>query len=256
MGIIRGGLLFFAGILFLISLLVGNILLTMILSLSYENVKIEFADVVKKNVDVNFNQNFLKMQTDCQNRSEYILNLNVYDQSSISVPCSVVSQGQDSVINYVVEDILNESYYKKYDCKLFDCPSEKNAPFVYVSEHSKNYWKNWFYYSLLASLILIILIFLLIENKRGIFIDVGGLIIFSSLPLLFLNWIVSNFNFADILFSKAKIVFWMVFIIGLILVSIGIALKFWNFWEGDADVTKKEVKEVVKEEVSKQTKKK
>ncbi len=243
MGIIRGGLLFFAGILFLISLLVGNILLTMILSLSYENVKIEFADVVKKNVDVNFNQNFLKMQTDCQNRSEYILNLNVYDQSSISVPCSVVSQGQDSVINYVVEDILNESYYKKYDCKLFDCPSEKSAPFVYVSEHAKDYWKNWLYYSLFASLILIILIFLLIENKGGMFIDVGGLIIFSSLPLLFLNWIVSNFNFADILFSKAKIVFWMVFIIGLILVSVGIALKFWNFWERDADISKKEIKD-------------
>ena len=253
---IRGGLLFFAGILFLISLIIGNILLTMSMSLNYEDVKIGLSNSAKENINSDFSQEISKMQRDCQNKSEYPLNLNSWNLDSVSVPCNIVSQGQEPVVNYVVGKSIEVEYYKEYNCNLFDCPFSGIAPFVYVSQHAKNYWNRWFYYSLIASLILIAVMFLLIEKKRSIFINVGTLMVFSSLPLLVLNWLVSSFNFADILFSKSKIVFWIIFIFGLVLISIGIALRFWGFLEGGEETSKKEVKEIVKEEVSKQNKKK
>ena len=161
MGIIRGGLVFFVGVLLLILLIVGNILLSVSLSLNYENV---------------------------------------------------------------------------------------NSELVSIFQNFKLYW----YYSLFASLILIALMFLLIEKKKNIFINVGILIIISSLPLLALNWIVSSFNFADILFLKANIIFWIVFVLGIILVTVGIGLKFWKFdreVEENSKEDEEEEEKVVKEKV-------
>ncbi|MFA4953644.1 MAG: hypothetical protein WC584_05455 [Candidatus Pacearchaeota archaeon] len=252
MGMIRGGLLFFAGLLLLVSLIIGNILLTMGMSLSYENAKVGLTDSIKKNTNINFNQEISSMQIYCQSNQEYVLNSNLYNLGSVSIPCDVVAQGQDSVVNFVIGKYIETNYYKEYQCNLFDCPLESVAPFVYVSQHAKNYWNQWFYYDLFASLILIGIMFLLIEKKRSIFVNVGTLMIISSLPLLALNWLVSSFNFADVLFSKVKLVFWVVFIIGLILISIGIAFRFWGFFEGgDEETSKKEIKEIVEEEVSK-----
>ena len=243
---IRGALVFFVGVLLLILLIVGNILWTINLSLNYENVKTGLVDAAKKETNVNFNQYMPAMQAHCLNNLEYSLNSDLL--GSVSIPCDIIAQGQDSVLNYVVGKYVEANYYKEYDCDLFNCPVETLAPFVYVSQHAKNYWNQWFYYSLFASLILIALMFLLIEKKKKIFFNVGMLMIISSLPLLFLNWLVSYFNFADILFSKSSIIFWVVFILGIILVTIGIGLNFWKFNSGkeEEDSEEEEVKEKVK----------
>ena len=195
------------------------------------------------------------MQIYCQNSLEYTFDPKLYDLGPISVPCNVVIQGKDSILNYVAGEYVKKEYYKEYRCGLFDCSLESLSPLVYVSQHSKNYWSQWFYYSLFASLILIALMFLLMEKKKNIFINVGMLMMISSLPLLFLNWLVSSFNFADILFSKANVIFWVVFILGTILIMVGIGLKFWKFSSEIEEnskgekVSEKEVKEVVKEKV-------
>ncbi len=251
MGIVRGGLLFFVVILFLISLIVGNLFLTMDVSLGYENVKPELIDVAKKNININYNQDILKMQTYCQSNSEYVLNSGLYDSGFVSIPCDVIISGENSVLDFVVGKYVEEKYYKEYNCNLLDCPFEGIAPLVYVSQHAKNYWKQLFYYSLFASLILFVLMFLLIEKKKSIFTDTGVLIVISSLPLLGINWVVSSFNFGDVLFSKAKFVFLAVFITGAVLFVVGVIFNFWKFRDSDKETSKEEVKEIVKEEVSK-----
>lgn len=251
MGIIRSGLVFFVGVLLLSSLIIGNVLLTINLSLNYENVRGELADAVKKGVNVNFD--ISAMQMNCQNNLEYTMDSRLYDLGSVSVPCDIVAQGKNSVLDYVIGKYIEKKYYQEYNCNLFNCPLENIIPFVYVSQHAKNYWNRWFYYSLFASLILAALMFLLIEKKKKIFFNVGTLMIISSLPLLVFNWLVSNFNFANILFSEAKIIFWIIFILGMILVTIGIGLNFWKFnSEEKEEVSEKEIveeKEIVKEKI-------
>lgn len=255
MGIIKGGLLFFIGIFLLISLIAMNIFLTMNASLSYENVKANVIGVAEEKVKIDFNQLFLNMQTHCQNNSEYLLDTTEYTGSILSVPCSVAVNGQDSLKNYIFDKYIEEGYYKKYDCHLLDCPSKSTAPMVYFSQHARDYWKSKFYISLLVSLVLIALMFLLIEKKTSIFSNVGILIIISSLPLFVLNWL-SSFSFAELIFSKSKLIFWIVLISGIVLVCIGIFLSFWKFKGDDKEVSKKEVKSIVKEEISKQNVKK
>ena len=154
MGIIRGGLVFFVGVLLLLSLTVGNILFTLSLSSNYQNI---------------------------------------------------------------------------------------NSGIVSILQNSKTYG----YYSLFISLILIVIMFLLIEEKKKMFSNVGLLMVISSLPLLFLNWVVSIFSFADVLFSGSNSVFWVVFIMGIILATVGIGLNFWKFHEVKEEEAPE--KEVVKE---------
>lgn len=258
MGIIRGGFIFFAGILLLISLILGNLFLTMNLSLNYENVKSGFVDAVKKEIGSNLGSSDSIMKQHCKNNLEYSLNLGVYDLGSVSVPCEIISQGQDAVLNYVIEKYAEKKYYQEYDCNLFDCPMKTLSPMVYVSQHAKNYYVKIFYYSIIMSLILIALMSLLIEDKKRILFDVGTLMIISSLPLLILGWFVSRFKFADILFSEASFVFWIIFIPGIILATFGVGLKFWKFdSEEKGDDSKKEnVKEEVVEEKPEFVKKK
>lgn len=255
MGFIKGGLLFFAGLLLLLSLIVGNIFLTINLSLNYDNVKIQLTDIVKRSIQGEFNQRFTEIQTYCQSSSEYVLNIEGFSQ--MNVPCGVILNGEDSSLDYVIKKVIEDNYYKEYNCGFFNCPTINGLPLVYVSQHAKEYWKQKFYLFLAVSLALIILMFFLTENKKTLSTDVGLLIIISTLPLLALNWIVSNFDFislTDILFYKAKIVFWIMLIFGAVIMLTGFAFRLFGFFTKD-DVSKEEVKEIVKEEVSKAEKK-
>ena len=254
MGFIRGTLLFFVGLFLLVSLLVGNVLLTASMSLNYENVKPELTNTLKNTLQESGNlkeveNNFGVMQMHCQNNTDYVFQSSQIDYAFV-IPCEVVNQGSQAVIDYSSEKFVEEMYYRSYDCDLFDCPLAEGGSLIFVSQHAQNYWKSKFYYSLAASLFLIFLMFLLVEEKKGVFINVGALVIVSALPLLFFNWLVSYFNFAGILFSSSKKVFWIMIILGGALIVFGFILRILSLGGGKF-FSINEVKEIVKEEVSK-----
>jgi len=128
---------------------------------------------------------------------------------------------------------------------------------------------------------LIILSFLLTEQKSNFTIILGGLIIFSSLPFMKINSLLtlispeSIMNFLPIFFIRSYNVFLIMFIIGLGILILGIGLKFvsiglnlTNFFskiqetdstslkKGDSDIpkvenmTKEEITKIIKEEVN------
>lgn len=273
MGMIRGGLFVTASALLFLLFLAGNVFLTLTWSLEYDTIQPELASVVENiaenqiNLDEVINENYEIMKLYCQNNSEYVFNEQGY---TFVVPCPVIFQGSGAIIQHSTNTLIEEFYYKEYDCGFWECIKKVNIgePFVLVSEKAKDYWNSKFYLALVASLILIVLMFFLIETKHSLFIIVGSLSIISSLPFMKLNWLLSFISdesflqFFTIFFTKAYNVFLISFIIGLALLGVGIGLKFFNvgFKISDllskkgkikGDVSRKDVKEIVKEEISK-----
>ena len=251
MGFFRGGLLFTVSVLLFFSLLFLNLFLTLSTSLEYENVQKEVSPIVQELADGNsglfegfgagdFNLNQVTdgarevMQKYCQNNTEYIF---VFESNTISIPCSSLEEGKGAIVNEAVRDIVEDAYYKEYDCSFWSCLVKEKIPLFLVSQKAKDYWKEKFYFSLIASLILISLIFFLVEKKLNWLILVGSILVLSSLPLLKIKGIISflipeKFEalslFLNIFFSKSYMVFWISFISGLVILGIGLGLKFSN----------------------------
>lgn len=276
MGFIRGGLLVIVSVLLFFSFLAGNLFLTLTLSLDYDSVQPEIASIVEElseqemNLGQIVNEEYPFMEEYCQNNSEYVFSEQGY---TFAIPCSVVSQGSDAIFDYGLNTMVEDVYYKEYDCDFWDCIKETGTPFFLISEKAKDYWKQNFYFSLIVSMILIALAFILIEKRTSLPIIVGVMLMISGLPFLMINWISLNLipssmfgeyfiELFSIFFTKSHTMFLISFILGLIILGVGILLKF--FWIGfkisnifsreKKGVSKKEVKNIVKEEISKKKK--
>ena len=279
MGIIRGGLLVVVSVLLLLSFLVGNVFLTLSLSLDYDNVKSELVPIVKELVEDEMDlgqvieEHYPFMEEYCENNTEYVFNEQGY---TMVIPCDVVLQGHDAVVIYSIDALVEEIYYKDYDCSFWDCLKETEQPFFLVSQKAHDYWLGKFYILLVFSIILIALIFFLVEQKTNLSILVGILLAISALPFMKLNWILSFISeesflqFFTVFFAKSYVVFLISFILGLIIIALGVVLKFFvvgfkisDFFskfskkssnKKDNTISKKEVKEIMKEEISKKGK--
>src|SRR3989339_539853 len=284
MGFIRSILLIGVSILLFLSLFIGNIFLTLSWSLEYETVKPQMISLVEdlannEGLFESVNKNFYSMTTYCQNNSEYVFAQEGY---TFVIPCENILLGPEEVIKYSIANLVMQMYYEEYDCNFWDCVKSTDKPFVLVSEKAKDYWKSKFYFVLMITIGLIILIFLLAEQKSNFTIILGGLIIFSSLPFMKINSLLalispeSIMNFLPIFFIRSYNVFLIMFIIGLGILILGIGLKFvsiglnlTNFFskiqevdstslkKGDSEIpkvenmTKEEITKIIKEEVNK-----
>ena len=268
MGFIRGGLLVVASIILFLSFLVGNVFLTLNLSLDYETIKPELVSVVKDiseneiNVSGMIGENFEFMELYCENNSEFVSKYEEVDYTLV-LPCDVVSQGSEAVIEYATESLVEEFYYKDYDCEFLDCLKETKTPFFLVSEQAKNYWGSKFYFLISISFVLIGFMFFLIERKINLPIIAGSLLTISALPFMkfdsFLSLASDNsfFQFFIVFFTKAHTVFLISFISGLVILGTGIGLKLWRVGTGkDKKFSKNEVKKIVKKEISESKEKK
>ena len=98
----------------------------------------------------------------------------------------------------------------------------------------KDFWMGKFYYLLFFSLILAIAIFFLVETKADSLLILGASIVGSSLPFMKVNSVLSFFDnsvfdFNFLLLSESYRVFVWASTIGIVLISIGIGLRFFGF---------------------------
>ncbi|MBA7707240.1 hypothetical protein ES703_116109 [subsurface metagenome] len=166
MGAIRGVLLVFVSVLLFLVLLVGNTFLTLSLSLNYNNVKPELVstigifvgdgmsfiieETVGKKVESieddlsdEINKNLEIMEEYCQNNSDYVFS---YEGNTFVIPCSVVSQGSEAIIEEGITNIVDDFYYAEYNCGFWDCFEKTGSPFFLISQKAKNYWNSKFYF--------------------------------------------------------------------------------------------------------------
>ena len=242
MNFIRGSLLVLFCVLFSISILLTGIFATLNASLNYENVKPQIKSFIKEIIEKEVNKTIIDEQTKIlqiyckETDNEY----SFYDETTnhtFVIPCETISKGTDEIINVESDILIDKYFYAEYNCKFLNCIEK--SPIFLISQHAKDFWKKQFYIFLIVSVLLAILIFLLVENKKNFPLITGFLMVFSFLPLValipiarfFISGIAAttlpfNLEFvALIFFGEYKSVFLTGFIIGTILIAIGI------FWE-------------------------
>lgn len=249
MGFFRGSFLIFFCTLLFLSFLGMNIFFTLSSSLEYDQVSSKIVPLVYSfgdenslasqafgTTNFNFSQatqsNLAKMKQHCASNTDSTDYVFDYQGSTIVVSCETLkSGGAQAVVNETIKSYVDGVYYGTYDCSFFSCFQEKQLPLFLVSEKARDYWHQKFFFSLIASLVLILLIFIFIENRLNTPILVGIFLILSAIPILKISAILSAIFgqpislFFEIFFSQAGKVFWISFLSGLVLVGIGIALR-------------------------------
>jgi hypothetical protein len=265
MGFIRGGLLVIVGIFLFLAILLGSIFLVLSWSLQYENVQKELGPVLKNLTEDRFglieeNFNLTEkmgearefMDEHCQNESSYIFAEGGY---TFVIPCDILEEVEESpsvLVDQGVENIIEQVYYDNYNCNFWNCFEEAGLPLFLISEKAKNYWQDKFYFALIAFAVMVVLIFFLVEHKQNTPIIAGSIIMLSSIPLLGLEKVVgtiageSYFAFVGVFFSKISSVFWLILIFGLIILGVGIALRFLHRDLIKKKFSKKDVQKIIK----------
>jgi|TARA_Y100000310_G_scaffold17671_1_gene17446 hypothetical protein len=201
---------------------------------------LESVDQTEINFTEKINEEFGFAESYCENNTDFVFS---QEGQVFEIPCSVVDQGPEKVIEYGINQKIEEFYYKSYDCGFFEC-LRTEFPFFLVSEQAKDSSKNRFYFYLFLSLILITVMFFLAEKKSSWLIIIGSLLVISSLPFFkisaFLSFLDDSFlEFVLILFSESYKVFLISFIIGVAIVGLGVLLKFLNFGNSIANIFSK-----------------
>ena len=286
MGFVRGALLILVCILLFLSLFLTGIFATLNASLKYESVKPQVSQIIGSIVNKSEGQTSIQQQSlinkSCANNSQYFSRDSELNYT-FEIPCNIAVQGRESIINYETGVLIEDEYYRERTCGFWECFKEEEMPFFLVSEYARDYWKARYYFFLIVSIILAVLLFLLIENKTSFPIVLGVLVGLSFLPISVLDsigksaveFVLSFFKYAvdnliavdlnlivSIFFSKANFVFLTGFIIGLVLIGLGILMKIFKigfeigewFYKKESDekasgkaAVKKEVKSEAKE---------
>jgi len=276
MGIIRGGLLVIASVLFFIGLLVANSLFVISSSLDYKNVQENLVpvvtDVLEEEVGLSgvIEDKLPELEAYCENNSEFVFR---EEGETFDISCESVGAGSDAVVDEAIGEFVENIYYEDYDCGFFDCIKEGEKPFFLVSEKTKNYFQGKLYLVLVVLAILLASMSLLVESKTNLLLIAGSLLIVAALPFLKLESVIGFFadksflQFFTFLFTQSYFVFLTGLILGIVTFGLGITLKFFvvgfkvsdffsKFSSNDKGVGKNEVKGIVKEEISKVKKKK
>ncbi len=270
MGMIRGALIFVISFLLFLGLFFGNIFLTLNWSLDYDvlqpgikNVSQDMAEEWGIVQEIETNKQYL--DTYCQTQETIQLNQSGFD---LNIPCTIVKLGTESIIAHAVDSLLDQIYYKQYDCEFWQCIKSQEDSTVLISETAKEYWKNNFKWALIISIILFIALILVESRRHAAFITAGILTIIAALPFKKADWLFSIFpeskiiDFVGLFFTKAENVFTIMSIIGIALILLGLAFKFFHLGihisnlfrkkEDKESISKDEVKDIVKKEVKKQ----
>jgi hypothetical protein len=292
MGVLRGFTTVILSILLFLSILAAGIFASVSLSLHYENVQPRIYTIASEIIETQIgvkemvNQLMPYANVYCQTNTEVVQNFEGY---TFVFPCSVVQEGYGSILNYSIDYLVKDFYYKEYNCSFVQCFKESNVPLFLISDYSRQFWKSLFVKLLIVSIVLFFLVFLIIENKSNAPILAGILAIVSSFIVLLLeklgillastavsslsqslsgdlvNTILSQV--VAIFFSEASTVFlWMFFggaaliVLGIIFKITGIGFKIGQKLEAitgkslnEKNVSKSEIREIIKEEMSKKS---
>jgi len=164
MGFIRSGVVFILAIALFLGLFVGNLFLTLNLSLEYDqvspyiqNLSEDFA--MSSGSKALILQNYETKKILCQKGDQVSLDF-TFDTEKIAVPCEVINKDGKSVIEFVINESIPIYYYKDYNCTFIECIQTKGESLALISEKAKTYWEEKFYSVALISLIIFVLLFI------------------------------------------------------------------------------------------------
>lgn len=189
-----------------------------------------------------------------------------------NLSCERANNENEEIVNSIVEDYTKETYYEEYEkCNFWDCLKETESTYFLISQKAKDYWRTKANIFILISLVIAIILFILIENKYNFPLLIGTIIILSGAPLLKIDSFVATLTkpflkgleFIDyqntgaiksiisVFFSKAIDLFYVLLLLGIIILIIGTILRFWSFFTGrDKKLfSKKEISKLIQKEL-------
>lgn len=271
MGFIRGTAITFFSIVLLISLFLMNLCLIVSWSLEHDTLKPALegsaSNILKDfltNSDMFSAENQAHMKNYCSIDSEFKF---TYENYNFTFPCQVIENGPDSIVSYGSDYFIDTIYYAEYNCEFWQCvKNSSTVPFVLFSEKAMDYWRGKFLLLLALSFLIFALIFFISKNRPLTLIITGVLLIFSVFPFRKLSWVLTFIpekflGLFSVFFTKAHAVFVIILIIGIIFIGIGLAFRLFGWSMNlikkspeDSEkevVSKSELREIVKEEISK-----
>lgn len=249
MGLIRGGFVFLLGSLLFVALFAMNTVATLSSSLSYDKVNEALypflsgtGEIAGLPAEFTSNFNLTKVVTQESGRINTYCRLQngsysfSFEGLPVNISCQIAAAGPETIVNQTVNSITSGIYYQEYSCDFWDCFDKEELPFFLISQKAHDYWKSKFFLLLFVSFALATPMVLFMENRTSAPIILGILLTLSVLPILKLSELVSFVAgdqivsyVMDIFFSNVGKVFWISFIIGLVLVALGIAFKIMGF---------------------------
>ncbi len=238
MGFIRGGLLFVLSSLIMFALLAANLSLTFSLSLEDNDfqslILSDFSEAggQELNFTKEVEENFDELIEHCENNTNFEFSQDGY---GIDIPCEVVDQGPDAVVDEAFNDVIESAIEQQYPESGFGSFSR-----LLFSSKASDYWMNYFYMILIVILVLGLVMFFFTEDKINFPIIFGFLLITSSLPFVAINFFLSLLENSilspiSILFSESYTVFLGALILGVSSILFGFGFKFfkigWSFSE-------------------------
>ena len=237
MGMIRGSVLFLLSSLLVVSLLVGNIALTLYISVGSENFKDNIIDDItnvlknQTTADESIREALPGLEEKCAGKSEVTIN---YGEFNATIQCDNLEESADLAIKQSITSIIDGETSSENCNSPLSCFSKYKG--LFFSDTAKDYWKNFFTFSLLISLALIAGMFFFIENKIDLPVSAGFLIAFSSLPFIAISFMLPYFEKSILkpistILSGSYTVFIIMFSAGAMLVLLGFGLKFIKIGE-------------------------
>ena len=242
MGFIRSGLLVIVSVILFMGFLLMNSLLVVSNSLEYKNIQEELIPVVTEFLSEQINlesvseNQLILMQEYCINQTEFVFS---EAGETFAISCDAIEGGVNAIVEEMISGKVEEIYYADYSCDFIDCFEEqRDMPYFLVSEQTKNYFENKFYFLMLVCLFISIGIFFLVRNKTNAPILVGGLLLIASLVFVKLDSVAGFFadksllKFFGFLFTSSYSIAIKGIFAGIILIIIGIISKSFKvgFW--------------------------
>ena len=261
-GWIRRGALYLIALVLIFILISANLFLTLGISLSYDNVKVNSVAVTEKmfekelasgQVDAFYDQ----LVRECDESQLVSITkqgalIQIDDElNSPEVNCAdLKASGKEGFISLIVGSFIEQNYYKEYDCTFWECFNQEGLkkPFFIISEMAHKYFMKLFYFALLISVVLLVIAFLLMSHRTNILPYAGILIIISALPFWKLDFMLSLSSIPidivqiiSILFTDSFSVFLVDVIVGVLFIVFGVVLKIYFMIERHEEISFKSV---------------
>jgi hypothetical protein len=296
MSVLRGFFVVIVTILLFLSILFSGVTATLVLSLKYDNVQPKMNTIVRNIIepqigeDQMVNQLIPYLKVYCNTNTNITQSFQGY---TFVFPCSVVKDGYYSIINYSVNYLVGDFYYKEYNCSFVQCFQESQVPLFLVSNHARDIWKYILFRLLIISVFLSLVTIFLVEKKSSAPTLIGSLLIIDSLIVLSLEkigtfvarMILSPISLAltkentnsvlaqvvAMFFSESSKVFLWMFIAGVVFILAGILIRITGLGfkiqskidemrgkssSESEEVSKSDVRSIVREEIKKSKPKK
>ena len=235
MGFFKGLGLFILGISLFTILTMSALTWTVSSSLEYNSSSEHIYSVVNEissssGIDSFIEDNHEEIQLICKNDSKNY----TFKAIEISIPCKEITKDANTTVEKIKLNIVDQFYYKKYNCTFKTCLKEpKNFPY-YISNNFKEFLKSKLFWMFFIFILISIAYLFLLEKKNNFFFILGTFTILSSLPIKLISLIPNMFSnklFAGIilsLFNKSQTIFIYYLIAGGIFLLLGFIFKFFD----------------------------